>query len=190
MRAPFLVVFVAVLVVLLSSSVALSGPLDKGSHELSGRFTFDRTSYSHKDYDDTAAETVIEFMPSYGYFVADNWELAFGVPIIYASDDFWGDWSQTIYGAQFGVLYHFNGGGTTVPYVGAGLGLASASDSEDTEYETMWVLPALVGGLRVFFTDSACLNFEAYYYHQMNGLFAEDITGHQIGLRAGFSVFL
>ena len=137
MRAPIVVGGVAVLVILLSSSVALSGPLDKGSHELSGRFSFNRTSYSH-DGEGFGSMTAIEFVPGYGYFVADNWELVFSLPIVYAGEDwdYWGDSSQTVYGAQFGVLYHFNSGGTTVPYIGGAIGLGA--DPQNLDMGLMW----------------------------------------------------
>ena len=68
--------------------------------------------------------------------------------------------------------------------------LSGASDSDNSDYETTLMIPALGAGLRVFLSDSASLNFEAYYNYQTNALFVEDISGHAFGLRAGFSVFL
>ena len=128
MRAPIVVGVAAVLVVLLISSVASSGQLEKGTHEIMGRFNFSRTSYSAEGSSESIARTEIVLAPGYGYFITDQWEIVFGVPISFAS---WSDGddsvSATLYGAELGVLYHFGSEGNTIPYLGGGAGIAGIS---------------------------------------------------------------
>ncbi len=174
---------------LLLAPGALAGPLDQGSKELTGGVAFESTSYSYEDFD-LGTQSTLTLTPGFGYFVADNMELRGDLIFTRISASNGSTESFTIYGADASFIWHFGAGDGFVPFVGGGLGMRAASDSEDGDYDTTFVLPVIVGGGRVFLTDSAALNIWVFYNHQMNALFVEDINGNQFGLNVGFSVFL
>ncbi len=183
--------FAAALLTVLTVTVSAAGevPVQQGSRELLGSFAWATASYTYED-EDVYSETALSLAPGFGYFVADGTELRFTFPITFMSYDYdWSDYSQKTYGPQVAVLFHFGGTESFVPYVGAGVGASWASDSEDEEYETIWILPSLHVGARSFFTESACLTTEFLFQHQSNALYYEDMSANVFGLTAGFSVF-
>jgi len=125
--------------------------------------------------------------------VADGTQLRFTFPISFLSFDYSrrsrSDYSQTTYGPQLAVLFHFGGTESFVPYAGLGAAALWASDSENDDYETVWILPSVHVGARSFFSESACLTTEFLYQHQSNAMHYEDMSANVFALTAGFSVF-
>lgn len=186
--------FAAVLLTVLAATVSAAGevPIQQGSRELLGSFAWATASYSYDD-EDVFSQTALSLAPGFGYFVADGTELRITFPISFWSYDYnWrsrSDYSETTYGPQMALLFHFGGSESFVPYAGAGVGGVWASNSEDDDYETVWILPSLHFGARSFFTESACLTTELVYQHQSNAAYVEDMSANVFGLTAGFSVF-
>ncbi|MCK4410256.1 MAG: acyloxyacyl hydrolase [Candidatus Eisenbacteria sp.] len=189
--------FAAALLTVLAVTVCAAGgaPTQQGSREFSGSFAWATASYSYED-EDFLSETALSLAPGFGYFVADGTELRFTFPISFWSydyDDYYrrsrSDYSRTTYGSQLALLFHFGASESFVPYAGLGVGASWASDSEDDEYETVWILPSLHVGARSFFSESACLTTEFLYQHQSNAAYAEDVSANAFGLTAGLSVF-
>lgn len=180
--------FAVALLTVLAVTVSAAGqvPIQQGSREFLGSFAWATASYTYED-EDVLSQAALGLAPGFGYFVADGTELRFMFPITFVSYD--SEYSQMTYGPQAAILFHFGGTESFVPYVGAGVGATWASDSEDDDYETIWILPSLHVGARSFFSESACLTTEFLYQHQSNALHYEDMSANVFGLTAGFSVF-
>ncbi len=188
MKSRLLVVLAVGLLLSLCADQVAAAPVAKGSKELSGSFSFTRTSYSWED-NDLGSVTLITLSPGCGKFFTDQLEVKMNLQMSYVSYDNGGSESLTTYGGNGLLLWHFTSESNVVPFVGGGVGVATASDSFDTEYDATFILPIVGGGVRIFLTDSVCLNVEAFYNHQVNGRFIEDISGNEFGVAAGFSVF-
>lgn len=180
--------FAAALLTVLAVTVSAAGevPIQQGSRELLGSFAWTTVTYTY-DGEEVYSEAALALAPGFGYFVADGTELRIMFPITFVSYD--SDYSQMTYGPRMAVLFHFGGSESFVPYAGAGVGAVWASDSENGDYETVWILPSLHFGARSFFTESACLTTELIYQHQSNAGHYEDMSANVFGLTAGFSVF-
>jgi outer membrane protein W len=190
MRSPL--TFALALVACLALAASASGaPFGKGSKELTGSAAWATASYSYEE-EDVGSETALTIAPGFGYFATDNMELRLELHLTFQSVDweYWrSDYSQTAWGPQFAVLYHFSGTESFVPFIGAGVGMSMASDSEDGDYETVMILPSAHVGFRSFFTESACLTTELLYQRQNNALYAEDVSANVFGLTVGLGVF-
>ena len=186
--------FAAALLTVLAVTVSTAGgaPTQQGSREFFGSFAWATASYTYED-EDVYSETALALAPGFGYFVADGTELRFMFPITFSSYGYSrksrSDYSYKTYGSQVALLFHFGGTESFVPYAGAGVGASWASDSDDSDYEPVWILPSLHVGARSFFSESACLTTEFLYQRQSNALHYEDISANVFGLTAGFSVF-
>jgi opacity protein-like surface antigen len=184
--------FALTLVVCLAlAATALCGPFEQGTKELSGSAAWATASYSYED-EDLGSETALRLAPGFGYFITDSTEFRLQLPVTFSSYDwdFWrADYSETTWGPQFAILYHFAGSESFVPFVGAGVGMSLASNSEDDEFETVFILPSAHAGFRSFFTESACLTTELLYQHQNNALYIEDVSANVFGLTVGIGVF-
>lgn len=180
--------FAAALLTVLAVTVSAAGqaPIQQGSREFLGSFAWATVTYTY-DGEEVYSEAALALAPGFGYFVADGTELRITFPITFVSYD--SDYSQMTYGPRMAVLFHFGESESVVPYVGAGVGATWASDSDDDDYETIWILPSLHVGIRSFFSESACLTTELLYQRQSNALHYEDISANVFGLAAGFSVF-
>jgi len=167
-------------------------PIQQGSREFLGSFAWATVTYSF-DGEEVYSEAALALAPGFGYFVADGTELRFMFPITFSSYGYSrksrSDYSYKTYGSQVALLFHFGGTESFVPYAGAGVGASWASDSDDYDYEPVWILPSLHVGVRSFFSESACLTTELLYQRQSNALHYEDISANVFGLTAGFSVF-
>jgi opacity protein-like surface antigen len=173
------------------ATTALCGPFEQGTKELAGSAAWATASYSYED-EDIGSETALMLSPAFGYFATDSMELRLQLHVSFQSVDwdYWrSDYSETTWGPQFSILYHFAGTESFVPFVGAGVGMSMASNSEDDEFETVFILPSAHLGFRSFFTESACLTTELLYQHQNNALYVEDVSANVFGLTVGLGVF-
>lgn len=138
--------FAAALLTVLALTVAAAGqaPIQQGSRELLGSFAWATASYTYDD-EDVYSQAALSLAPGFGYFVADGTELRFMLPITFWSVDYgdYGRGSRSEYGPLMAFLFHFGGTESFVPYAGAGVGASWASDSNDGDYETLWILPSL-----------------------------------------------
>lgn len=187
MRSGIFVVFVVLLVAVVSPSSAATSQTASGTQEWGGAFSFSYSGYSKDQYDRSI--TVAAIGPGYGYFVADNVELRTDLAVTFLSYGNGGSESQTTIGMDAQVLFHFGSETNVVPFFGGGAGFGIASDSSSTEYDPMFVVPIVTGGMRVFLTDSGCLTLAATYSHQINGLYSEDVSGNIFGISASYSIF-
>ena len=176
------------IVFFLCHATAVAAPVSQGSKEYYGGLSFATTSYSHKDYDDTMSLTELIVSPGFGYFVTDNLEFRTDLVLAFDKIGNGGSYSQNTIGADVLALWHFPSESNVVPFIGAGAGFSIRSDSEDGDYEPQFLLPAVSGGMKVFLTETACLTVEAVYSREVNGLYAEDVSGNTVGLVVGFSL--
>lgn len=167
-----------------------AGPIGQGTKELLGSLAWATASYSYED-EYVYSETALRLAPGFGYFATDSIELRLQFQISFSSYDLvsWDHYSSTTMGPQFAILFHFGGTESFVPFVGAGAGASWASDSEDGEYDTVFIVPSVHVGFRSFFTESACLTTELLYQHELNALYEEDVSANVFALTAGFGVF-
>ena len=177
--------------ILIACGAAHAAPTDQGGMELSGALSWGTASYSYED-EDVLSVTILELAPGFGYFAADGVEFKVTLPLTFNSldsDYYRSDYSETTVGVHLAGLYHLGDSETLVPFLGAGVGMSSMSDSADGDYETLFTLPSVHAGLRAFFSESACLTAELVYHRQNNGMYAEDVTANAFGIEAGLSIF-
>lgn len=187
MRASRALCLIVAVVFLVCNASAVAGTIEKGAKEYYGGLAFARYSYSYEDYD-LGSQTVLTVSPGIGYFVTDNLELRMALDFSFIGYDNGGSSSMHTLGGDLLFLWHFPSESSVVPFFGAGAGIGIAGDSEDGEYDPMFAIPEVAAGMKIFVTETACFTVEARYRHELNGLYAEDITGNVFGLRGAFSI--
>jgi len=187
MRASRALCLTVAIVFFLCHASAVAGPVSQGSKEFYGGLSFARFSYSYED-NDLGSQTILTVSPGYGYFVTDNVEFRTNLAFTFIGFGNGDSQSMNTIGADLLGLWHFPSEGNVVPFMGAGAGFSIASDSEGGDYDPLYAVPAVSAGLKIFLTETACLTVEAQYRYELNGLYAEDVTGNVFGLVAGFSI--
>lgn len=189
----------------LSAFGFVNAQTEKGSWVVGGSTTIGFNSVNTKEksdgesYDGPKVST-FNFTPSVGYFVMDK--LAVGLDLGYTSittkynDDGYTDKYTT---STFSILptatYYFTTDSKVYPYLGAGLGYASAKEKED-RYETTvdgfaWKAK---GGIAYFITDKVAIDLGVSFNQFSN---KEKEYGYEyktivntFGVGAGLSIFL
>jgi hypothetical protein len=187
MRASRALSLTVAVVFLVCHASAFAGTISQGSKEYYGGLSFARFSYSYEDYD-LGSQTVLTVSPGIGYFVTDNLELRTAMEFSFIGYDNGGSESMYTFGGNLLFLWHFPSESAVVPFIGAGAGMGFAGDSEDGEYDPLFALPEISAGMKIFVTETACFTVEARYRHEINGLYAEDITGNTFGLMGAISI--
>lgn len=185
----------AVLIALtLVTAACAAGVTGRGAHELAGSVGWDSF---HASYDGGGAVTTSTLLvsPTYGYFFVDNLQIQTRLTVAYTSaagqiGGYSVSGSSTVWAPMVGVVAHAPVSNTYVPYLGLGVGWSWYSDSEGTDAAGTSIFPIVVGGAKVFVTDSTALDLGLFYMHQANAGHSEGVDASDWGLTAGLSLFL
>jgi hypothetical protein len=169
-----------------AASNALASPIGAGSIELGGNAAFQHSSFS----DDAGSMTQLQMNGGLLFGVNDVLQLGGGLVFIHDAVDptGLGSFSASSFGAEAMIRFNFGSSGTTVPFVGAGIGIVSWS-GDGNEDSSATILPSLGVGLRFLIRDAASFNVGLSYVYQSNALGVEDLNSNTILLGLGFSVF-
>jgi hypothetical protein len=165
---------------------AAGAQLEQGTWELSGSAAWTTSSYKHEGYSDSYTMTVLSISPAIGYFFAEGIEFRASFPVLFQSDE---NYNATQFGLEGDVLYHFISSGSSTTFLGVGVGMAKATDSRDSNYDTTLIAPAVYLGMRSFFGDRACLTTQLFYNHETNAMYNENVSANDFGLTVGLSIF-
>ena len=199
------IVFILPLFVfIVTSTFAQDYPVDKGSKMILGGITFSSMGGDLYENSDGDRATMIEIMPSIGFFVAPGFAIAGDLLYNRTSQ---GDDSKTTLGIGPKLIYVIGANtkpatikGTTYPYLGASfMYLHSTSkytwggyEEETEEYTTTGTAILLGGGILNMISNSLGLFVELGY--QMDNLKPEDAdkstSGNKINIRIGITGFL
>ncbi|MDH4222187.1 MAG: porin family protein [candidate division Zixibacteria bacterium] len=192
-----LIVLVSLFFLVLSSNLFAQMKTEKGRIELGGSAGFYTSSVSY-DGEHQFSETEFSFYPRMGFFIIDKFEIEPQLVFKTYSFNPEGGESGTVshFGGIFSLSYNFEGNGSMVPFVFAGIGVLTNSITDEEDIKASLILPEVGVGLKAFFNNNWAFRSEAFFNHMTNGgrlgfgyTGLEDLKNNTFGFRLGFSVF-
>lgn len=177
--------FLAIAVLLLATS-ARASVIGKGTVEISTAASFTHTSYS----DDVGSSSLLNMQGGVAYAVSDLVQLGGSLLVINESYDFAGfeSESSTASGFQGGFTLNLGSSTTTIPYLGATVGMVSWSGDGNEDSEAT-VLFAGEAGFRFLVSEFASFNAAAVIVRQANASGIAELDATAFALQLGISVF-
>lgn len=172
----------------------IGGSTNLGFNSVTTTYKYDRRSA------DGPKISTFNFTPSVAYFVDDN--IAVGVDISYASItqkyEYDGGSDEKYTTSTFSLMptatYYFKSAGKALPYLGAGLGVASSKEDDGyDDYTTTGFAWKAKGGVVILLNQTVGLDL-GLSYTNTNGKNKDNddlkIKTGAVGVTAGISVFL
>ncbi|MBN1826043.1 MAG: outer membrane beta-barrel protein [Candidatus Eisenbacteria bacterium] len=191
------------LAALLATSVTVAASsLNGGTVELRARGSFVHHTFDGgNDVEQTA--NVASLNCDLGYFLTSMVEVAGGVIYEHSSVEWTGPNQETKdtdsrIGLMGQLILNFPSSGAIVPFVGGGAGFLSLDSKfentttgyeDEGDYEKIYILPRVEGGIRVLVGDSASINIAGFYEHRKNDEGIEDADADNMGVSLGITIF-
>jgi hypothetical protein len=178
-----------IVLVTLVPSLAFAAALEKGTVELSTRFSFSHSSFSF-DGTSTGTTTNADLSTSLGYSVSRLVEIQGDVLFNHSSVD--PERAESTSGGYFGfagdIILNFATDSSVIPYLLGGIGVVTYS-GDIYGSETSMIMPQLQAGIRLMIKSAASVNFGVGFSHMSNALGVEDVSTNALALGVGVSVF-
>lgn len=189
------------LISFLTSSLSIFAQTEQGTWMIQGgtNLSFNGAAIEY-EYDGESLEgsktsvKAFEFKPAVNYFVANNLAIGLNLELSETNTDNNGSENSSLAFAVMPQVKYFFGSSKTRPYLGAELGLMSATTSWASSQDTFSGLGyGLSGGAAIFLSNNVSLNLGLEFEGSSMKLKEDDRVKMNIGgfgMTAGFSIFL